>query len=310
MTVCPLCNSKQTTLHARAKDIEYFTSDREFDIRACQPCGILFVDPMLSDRLGEIYPANYYSFKETRRNFVVAVKEWLDRRGLRTLTRQIPGHDLSVLDIGGGTGWLLDQVKAADTRVARTTIVDIDGGARNVAVSKGHDFHLSRFEEFDARGCKFDLILMLNLVEHVTNPRAVLSKAASLLSPEGLIWVKTPNFDSLDARIFRNRSWAGYHTPRHFVIFNRISLERTARESGLTVASFDYTQGAPFWSISILDVFRRLGMVRASADRPAIYHPLTPLLQASAAAFDFARKPFGARLSQMVLTLKRSESSI
>ncbi|MRG53974.1 methyltransferase domain-containing protein [Phyllobacterium sp. SYP-B3895] len=305
MIKCPLCNSKETTIHARAKDIEYFTSDREFDIRACKPCGILFVDPMLSDKLGDIYPANYYSFKVTKRNFVVAVKEWLDRRGLKALTRQIPGRDLSVLDIGGGTGWLLDQVKTADSRVSHTTVVDIDDGARDVAISKGHDFHLSRFEDFDAGDRKFDLILMLNLVEHVTDPRAVLSKAASLLSPKGLIWVKTPNFDSLDARLFRNHSWAGYHTPRHFVIFNRDSLERTARESGLAVANFDYTQGAPFWSISIFDTLRRIGVVQASADKPAIYHPVTPLLQAGAAAFDFARKPFGARLSQMVLTLKR-----
>jgi 2-polyprenyl-3-methyl-5-hydroxy-6-metoxy-1,4-benzoquinol methylase len=305
MHECPLCNSKQTNLHARAKDIEYFTSEREFDFRACPSCDILFIDPMLSDRLGEIYPSNYYSFKETKKNFVVSTKEWLDRRALVGLTKQIPGDSLSVLDIGGGTGFLLDQVKLADSRVKYTAVVDIDGGARHVATSKGHAFHLNRFEEFDAKGRSFDLILMLNLIEHVVDPRAILKKAASLLSPQGVIWVKTPNFDSLDARLFRHHSWAGYHTPRHFVIFNRASLERVAQQSGLVVADFNYTQGAPFWSVSILNMLRRTGLVKVSAKRPAIYHPLTPLLQAAAAAFDFARKPFGASLSQMVLTLKR-----
>lgn len=305
MPDCPLCKGKQTNFHARASDIEYFTSDRTYDFHHCPNCDVLFIDPMLSDRLGEIYPSNYYSFKETKKNFVVAAKEWLDRRALAGLTKQIPGGSLSVLDIGGGTGFLLDQVKLADSRVKYTAVVDIDDGARDVALSKGHAFHLGRFEEFDAEGRSFDLILMLNLIEHVVDPRAILEKAASLLSPQGVIWVKTPNFDSFDARVFRHSSWAGYHTPRHFVIFNRESLERVAKQSGLAVAAFDYTQGAPFWSVSILNALRRLGLVSVNAQRPAIYHPLTPLLQAASAAFDFARKPFGVRLSQMVLTLKR-----
>ncbi|EJL58067.1 methyltransferase family protein [Rhizobium sp. CF122] len=307
MPQCPLCKGKQTRFHARAKDIEYFTSDREFDFHHCQACDVIFIDPMLSHRLGEIYPPNYYSFKETKKNFVVATKEWLDRRALAALTRKIPGNSLSVLDIGGGTGFLLDQVKLADRRVKYTTVVDIDDGARNLALGKGHDFHLTRFEDFDPAGRSFDLVLMLNLIEHVEDPSAILKKAAGLLTPHGIIWVKTPNFDSLDARLFRNHSWAGYHTPRHFVIFNHESLQRTAAKSGLAIASFDYTQGAPFWSISVLNVLRELGLVKASASRPSIYHPLTPLLQAAGAAFDFARKPLGARLSQMVATLKRQD---
>ncbi|MDP3897354.1 MAG: class I SAM-dependent methyltransferase [Mesorhizobium sp.] len=303
---CPLCHGRQTQLHARAMDIEYFTSDDAFEIWHCSACGVLFVHPMLADELDRIYPANYYSFQKLSKNLVVSIKEWLDRRALERLTRQIPGDNLSVLDIGGGTGWLADQVKAADPRFRSSTIVDIDPGARDVALQAGHAYFLGRFEEFDAAGRRFDLILMLNLIEHVPDPRAVLAKAASLLTPNGLIWIKTPNFDSLDARLFRHRSWAGYHTPRHFVIFRRESLERIGREAGLEVAGFEYTQGAPFWSVSILAALQRLGWVRVSAERPAIYHPLTPILQALSAGFDFARQPFGAKLSQMVLTLRRA----
>jgi 2-polyprenyl-3-methyl-5-hydroxy-6-metoxy-1,4-benzoquinol methylase len=297
MPSCPLCKSTKVSFHARAHDIEYCTSDREYDFHHCISCDVLFIDPMLSDRLGEIYPPNYYSFKETKKNAVIAIKEWLDRRALASLTRKIPGKTLSVLDIGGGTGFLLDQVKLADARVNSTAVVDIDEGAREVALANGHAFHLSRFEEFEAQGQSFDLILMLNLVEHVVDP-------AAMLSPHGIIWVKTPNFDSLDARLFRHHSWTGYHTPRHFVIFKRASLERIADQSGLVVTDFSYTQGAPFWSVSLLDLLRRFGLVSISAERPAIYHPLMPLLQAATAFFDFARKPFGARLSQMVVTLK------
>lgn len=308
MTRCPLCGQSGTTLHARARDIEYYTTDRTFDIRHCPTCEILFVDPMLSSQLGVIYPPSYYSFLEGSQNLVTAVKEWLDRRGMQRLTRSISGQHLAVLDVGGGTGWLVDQVRSADPRFEHGFVIDIDEQAQYVAVRKNYRYFLGRFEEFDPGAQKFDLILMLNLIEHVSDPRAVLEKAASMLAEGGVIWIKTPNFDSLDARIFRDRSWAGFHTPRHFVIFKRESLERLAAQCGMVVTSFAYTQGAPFWSVSLLDALRRLGMVNISSDRPAVYHPLNPILQALTAAFDFARRPFGARLSQMVLTLRRSDT--
>ncbi len=73
---------------------------------------------------------------------------------------------------------------------------------------------------------------MLNLIEHVRRPDEVLAKARSLLTPDGFALIKTPNYDALDARIFRHRSWGGYHAPRHFVLFDRDSFARVARIKG------------------------------------------------------------------------------
>ena len=72
---------------------------------------------------------------------------------------------------------------------------------------------------------------------------------------------------------------------------------------------FSYTQGAPFWAISLLDILRRKGLATVSAARPSIYHPLTPMLQAAAAAFDFGRAAFGGRPSQMVAVLGSAPST-
>jgi SAM-dependent methyltransferase len=258
---------------------------------------------MLWDRLGDIYPKNYYSYAPAKGGFVQRLKEALDRRLFAKLLADIPGDSLSVLDIGGGSGWLLDQVKACSSRVTFTQCVDLDESAQAEAVSRGHAYHLGGIEQFKTDR-RFDLILALNLIEHVRDPGLVLRRIETLLAPSGQALIKTPNFEALDARLFRHRSWAGYHTPRHFVLFNRRSFAGLAEQSGLSVKSASYTQGAPFWSVSVLDAMRRLGLVKISAQRPAIYHPLTPLLQASFAAFDFARAPF-APLSQMVFTLGR-----
>lgn len=299
--LCPVCDGNNTRLHAAATDVEYFTTEAMFEFYQCDDCEVLFIAPMLHDRLSEIYPTNYYAFGRSD-GIVQRVKRWLDRRMFASILKQQTGSQLAALDVGGGSGWLLDIVKQSDARVTKTQVVDIDASARDAAVAAGHDYFLGPIEEFETTD-RFDLILMLNVIEHVRRPDQILGKARALLNPGGLLLIKTPNFDALDATIFRHRSWGGYHTPRHFVLFNRESLTRFAEQQGLVVHSFAYTQGAPFWAVSVLNELRRVGLVHGSREKPIVYHPLIPVLQAVFAAFDFIRRPF-SRLSQMIFVLR------
>ena len=145
-------------------------------------------------RLREIYPANYYSFTTRgangagRAKVVYRVKNWLDRRWFRSMTRSIPGASLAALDVGGGTGEQLDALKAADARVSRTVIVDLDEQADSAARARGHEYVRARIEDAQLRG-PFDVILLLNLIEHVADPLSVLQKVRSLLSPRGVVLV-------------------------------------------------------------------------------------------------------------------------
>jgi 2-polyprenyl-3-methyl-5-hydroxy-6-metoxy-1,4-benzoquinol methylase len=223
----------------------------------------------------------------------------------RSVLRQVPGATLSVLDVGGGAGWQLNAARECDSRVTFTQVIDFDTGARDLAKGNGHEFFCGRIEDFESSR-RFDLILLLNLIEHVQDPLAVLQKLRANLTPAGVILVKTPNYDSLDARLFRHRNWGGYHAPRHWVIFTRASFERLAHQAGLRIRSFKYTQGAPFWATSILFELARRGLIRVTKERPAVYHPLFAPLAGLAAGFDFIRQPF-AKLSQMVLVLQRDD---
>lgn len=300
---CPVCY-RVGVAHAAAHDIEYFTSPEIYQYCRCGACDLLYIQPTPADRLDTIYPPNYYSFADkAKKNVVVRLKEWLDKRAFRRFLKNIPGDNLNVLDIGGGSGWLAGLLRDVDPRIRNTQVVDIDAGARSLAERAGHSFFCGLIEDF-ASDDRYHAILMLNLIEHVVDPVAVLKRAGELLAPGGRIYVKTPNFRALDAKLFRNRNWGGYHCPRHFVLFSRESFALVSSKAGLAVKEFRYTQGAPFWSVSILEMLRRRGMVSVTAERPAIYHPLMPLLQAGSAAFDFARAPFG-RLSQMTIVLAK-----
>jgi hypothetical protein len=146
---------------------------------------------------------------------------------------------------------------------------------------------------------------MLNLIEHVANPLAVLQKVRGLLADGGLILVQTPNYRSLDATLFRRLVWGGFHCPRHWVLFDRAAFQQICRAASLEIEAFSYTQGAPFWAWSIMYQLRKLGLVKYDRERPVGDHPLTSILMAAFAAFDLARG-LVFKTSQMVAVLRKS----
>jgi 2-polyprenyl-3-methyl-5-hydroxy-6-metoxy-1,4-benzoquinol methylase len=261
----------------------------------------MFIHPVPLERLAEIYPPNYYSFAQSQDSIVHRIKTWLDKRYFRPLLKKVPGDSLSALDVGGGAGWELNVLKQADKRISYTQVVDLDTDAEKLANANGHQYFCGRIEDFTSEK-KFDVILMLNLIEHVANPLAVLEQARTLLSPSGIILIKTPNIDSWDARLFRNKNWGGFHCPRHWTLFTKESLSGLVEKAGLKVLQANYTQGAPFWTTSVLFALERLGWVSITRQRPVVYHPLFGVLSAGFAAFDFVRGRF-AKTSQMFFIL-------
>ena len=301
---CLACASTDAERWAEARDVEYKSVPETFAYHRCRQCDALSIDPVPADRLSVIYPSSYYSFRPAQHGLVYRIKDRLDRRWFRAITRGLRGDSLSALDVGGGNGQQLTSLRDADRRIGRTVVVDFDADAEAAARAAGHEYVRGRIEDATVRGT-FDVILLLNLIEHVSDPLAVLTKARALLAPTGVLVIKTPNYRSLDARIFRRRNWGGYHCPRHWVLFTRASFERVARAAGLRVVRAQYTQGAPFWTVSVLAWLDARGAARITTERPAWMHPLYAPLAALFAAIDFARG-LAFPLSQMTFSLTRA----
>ena len=301
--LCPCCESNSSQEWAKATDREYRTTDETFTLYRCNNCQSIYLFPVPTDRLSIIYPPNYYSFAEQSASIISKIKTGLDKRFFSQLTHSIKKNQLSALDIGGGVGWELNVLQEADNRVKSTTIVDLDPDAAAGAAKNGHGYFCGRIEEYETE-TKYDIILMLNLIEHVEFPSEVLKKCRELLSDEGIIIIKTPNCDALDARLFRHKNWWGYHCPRHWTLFTKSSFELCTHNAGLTVKTFSYTQGAPFWATSTLFALENIGLVSITKERPVVYHPLYAPLTAMFAGFDFIRGIF-AKTSQMFFVLEK-----
>ena len=301
---CPVCGQEDTEEFARARDVEYRTSDEAFLYRRCRTCEAIFIDPAPVERLSEIYPKTYYSFRAVSggRSLTQGIKEWLDGRLFRAILADVPGDRLRVLDVGGGTGWMLSVLRGVDQRIVSTYEVDLDESARPAAEAAGHVFHCMPVERFRSEEL-FDLVLMLNIIEHVADPGAVLRGIAGLLAPHGRVLIKTPNTDTVDRRLFRHRNWGGYHSPRHWVLFTADNLTGLARRCGLEPLWARYTQGAPQWAPSVLGLLAERGWLHVSVERPMYTHPLYNPTLALMAGVDFVRVPF-AKTAQMFVLLK------
>ena len=123
---CPVCDSKVTKLWSKTKDYEYLTSEEEYNYFECLDCNTIFLENFPISKLKEIYPKNYYSFIDQKQNLALTIKEYFDKQYLNKVLKSFNGRKINILDIGGGTGWLLDVIRKIYPNIDITQIVDID----------------------------------------------------------------------------------------------------------------------------------------------------------------------------------------
>jgi len=301
--MCPVCNNRDTAFFAKAQDSEYFTTSETYTYLRCNECLTVFLRNPPVDRLHEIYPKNYYSAgSDFNNSFLYRIKDLLEKRMFRKMLRNVPGDSISALDVGGGYGWMLNTVREAEPRVRETFALDFDESSRQKAEEAGHVFYAQRAEEFTSER-KYDFILMLNIIEHVTDPLRVMKAISKTLSPGGAVLIKTPNVDTLDRYIFQRHNWGGFHCPRHFVLFNKSNLTQLINQCGLEMSWFSYTQGASQWTASILGMLAQKQIISCDSNRSVYEHPLWVPVATLASAFDMMRAPF-SKTAQMFCLLK------
>lgn len=118
---------------------------------------------------------------------------------LRALSLLSPGKRL--LEIGVGAGEM--------AAVAKEFLFDVTGldirPTYAEAASKMLDIpiHAVDFLEFQSDQ-PFDVICMGDVLEHTSEPHRMLENAVSMLSPGGVLWISTPNFESAFSRVMKD----------------------------------------------------------------------------------------------------------
>lgn len=107
-----------------------------------------------------------------------------------------PFEGLRILDIGCGGGLLCEPMARLGA-----TVVGADAGEKNIAVAKIHaeqsgldiDYRATTAEALASSGEKFDIVLNMEVVEHVADVPLYLESCADLVKPGGLMFLATIN---------------------------------------------------------------------------------------------------------------------
>jgi len=100
---------------------------------------------------------------------------------------------LSLFEVGIGACECLLVAREIGYEVFGIDVID-----RHVQIAHEHyklNVQTADFVEFESDK-KFDVIIMGDVIEHVSDPTLALKKAHDLLCDDGALWVSTPNFDS------------------------------------------------------------------------------------------------------------------
>jgi 2-polyprenyl-3-methyl-5-hydroxy-6-metoxy-1,4-benzoquinol methylase len=257
---CPACGE-------RSASADTFSNPAGFSFKVCPHDGTVYMDPVPTEAtLARLYNDQSYSFHWTRDKHSESVQvkpEGVVEFGHICQCFEFPaGRRPALLDVGCATGGLLMTARA------KFDVEGVELSESLAQVARQNGFQVTTGTLADVPGNeRFDVVTMLQLIEHIVEPMDVLREVRRLLRPGGILYLNTPNIDSASFRLFRNRHM---HVSSfgHVSLYTRESLERLARRSGFEVVAHEYSGGM---DVSLHDLFSYRFANKQFRHRMALY---------------------------------------
>lgn len=263
---CNVCGSSGFLPYAVSQDYEFASCSNVFEFVRCTDCGLVWLlnRPALSE-LARIYSdehSGYRSYREYLGSFIARMRDRVQASKIDVF-RRYAGDEAVIADIGCGEGALLHLLRRLGPK--GWTLIGVEFLEEFAEALRGAGFIAlqGRFETLEWQAATPDVIVMNQVIEHLEDPQAVAARAYELLKPGGVFVVETPCLGSWDQRLFRDRWWGGWHTPRHWHIFTEETLRRTYERQGFVIEEVSYLLNPWAWLQSLrFWIGRRLGWPR------------------------------------------------
>jgi 2-polyprenyl-3-methyl-5-hydroxy-6-metoxy-1,4-benzoquinol methylase len=249
---CPVCLNPVTAPALTGSDLLFESTAKHFTLYTCGSCRCLFLNPMPGDEeIAGFYPTQYWwssakSGNGTLKKLEAIYRKLALRDHIQFIMRATEDRSgVELLDVGCGSGTLLGLLK---TRGIRPTGVDFSSEAAQVAEKEnGVRVVVGSLAEAGFPNESFDIVTLFHVMEHVTNPRAVLAEVSRILKADGTVILQVPNIDSWQFKAFGAR-WYGLDIPRHVIDYSRNSILNLLAASGFVtrrIRHFNLRDNAP-----------------------------------------------------------------
>jgi SAM-dependent methyltransferase len=187
-------------------------------------------------------------------------ERWRDRQAALTPHKRSG----AILDLGCSSGAFLESLPRESWQLYG---IEMDAeNARSAESRTGAQVFVGDILDAPFAPESFDAITCFDVLEHVYEPRQVMTRVRHWLKPGGVFYVLVPNVDSAESRVFRSY-WHGLEMPRHLSHFSPTSLKFLAEASGLREVSLEtHRNSAVGTSLRYVwdDIFQAVGVHRTA----------------------------------------------
>lgn len=242
---CNLCGANHyETLYKRPKALDEEDTLQDYLITQekivfperivkCLRCGLIYANPRrtkneILDKYRDIVDEEYVREGHGRR---------LTARIILKKLMKYKKAEPRLLEIGCGTGFLLDEAKKQGWN---TYGVELSKWATDYARDKfGLDVTQGALVDTNFPFGHFDAVILSDTIEHLIDPKGTLVKIRPLLSSQGVLYINTPNINSLVSRLLKARWW-GFNQ-FHLYYFTKETLKQMLETIGFDVVRWgDY----------------------------------------------------------------------
>lgn len=253
--ICRICGNDNEGDEILLKNVRRDLNEK-FSYFRCENCGCIQICE-IPDNLGDYYDSNiYYSF-DNKASFISIILSMKIIKILRKVAfgtnfykkrhmdffednidkiNLMLGNDkkskkrISVVDVGCGTGYFLDQLSALGFK----NIMGIDPFLPQNQESQNYvELKKLSIKELDG---KWDQIWMMHSLEHLVNPLDDLIAMRERLKDCGKGIIIIPICDSYDFEYYKD-NWAGADAPVHIFLHTRKSIKLLLEQAGLRLVS-------------------------------------------------------------------------
>jgi SAM-dependent methyltransferase len=194
-----------------------------FRIESCRGCRTLFTAELPAISEATDYASYYHEGNLEIPGFV--------HERLGELVESFAAHRRRNrwLDVGFGAGALMEAASARGWEVVGT---EVSSRAVEAMDGRGFDVRLGELADADLPPGAFDVVSLVEVVEHVPDPDSILEATRPLLRPGGVVYITTPHSRGASARLLGTR-WSVVAPPEHLQIFSLRGLRTALGRAGL-----------------------------------------------------------------------------